>query len=270
MIHPIKSVKAHYQTWATKHFQFTRSSKQLKRIKDSHKGNICFIIGNGPSLKAEDLSKLYELGIPTFAANRVYKIFDKTKWRPTYYFCEDPIIIRDIEGDINEIVCPYKFIPIHLKWYYGIKIDNVHYFNLNYFRKIDDNISFCDDIHNKVIWTGTVTITAIQFAAYMGYTDIYLIGVDHSYSNMIDSDGNVVKDNTIKNYFDDSYDDGIKDELVHDLNDSTKMFYRAKQHFTTKGIHIYNATRGGRLEVFPRVNLDAFFMEHMYENSGKR
>lgn len=269
MIHPINSMIAHYQTWAAKHFTYTSASKQIKRIKGSHKGNVCFIIGNGPSLKAEDLSKLNNLGIPTFAANRVYKIFDKTDWRPTYFFCEDPIIIRDIENDINEIVCPYKFIPIHLKWYYGVDINNATYYNLSYYRKVNADIGFCDDIHNTVIWTGTVTITAIQFAVYMGYTDIYMIGVDHSYSNMIDSNGNVIKDNTIKNYFDDSYDDGVKDELLHDLNDSTKMFYRAKQHFNPKGIHIYNATRGGRLEVFPRVNLDTFFMEYGNEDSGE-
>jgi uncharacterized Rossmann fold enzyme len=32
--------------------------KRLKALKDLHRGKRCFIIGNGPSLKAEDLEML--------------------------------------------------------------------------------------------------------------------------------------------------------------------------------------------------------------------
>lgn len=262
MIHPIKSIEAHYQTWAASHFTFTTASKRIKKLKDTHKENICFVIGNGPSLKAEDLGELYELGIPTFAANRIYKIFDKTEWRPSYYSCEDPVIIRDIEKQINSISCQIKLIPIDLKWYQGININNAYYFNMDYHRNDDIDYGFYDELSERVTCNGTVTITAIQFAVYMGYTEIYLIGVDHSYARMIDSNGNVIEDKSIKDYFDDSYDDGIKNDLVHNMDDATKSFFRAKQHFNPKGIHIYNATRGGKLEVFPRVDLDTFFKEY--------
>lgn len=262
MIHPIKSVKAHYHTWAAKHFYYTIASKRIKKLKGSHNGNVCFVIGNGPSLKPEDLSKLTDLNIPTFAANRVYKIFEKTYWRPTYFFCEDPIIIRDIEKKINEIDCRYKFIPIQLKWYDGINIDHAFYFNQIHHRDDSIDYGFFDELENKVAWNGTVTITAIQFAAYMGYTDIYMIGVDHSYAKVIDSKGNVIEDKTIKDYFDDSYDEGIEKVIDHHLDETTESFYRTNKHFTSKGIHIYNATRGGKLEIFPRVNLDSFFEEY--------
>ena len=262
MIHPIKSIEAHYQTWAAKHFTFTKESKKIKDLKGLNKGNVCFVIGNGPSLKAEDLCRLYELGIPSFAANRIYKIFNKTDWRPTYFSCEDPIIIRDIEKEINEISCQYKFIPIDLKWYHEININNAYYFNMDYRRNDNIDYGFYDELSERVTCNGTVTITAIQFAVYMGYTEIYLIGVDHSYAKMIDSNGNVIEDKSIKDYFDDSYDDGINNDLVHNMDDATKSFFRTKQHFSPKGIHIYNATRGGKLEVFPRVDLDTFFKEY--------
>lgn len=262
MIHPIKSVEAHYQTWAANHFTYTDASKKIKKLKSRRSSEVCFVIGNGPSLKAEDLSKLYQLEIPTFAANRIYKIFDKTYWRPTYYSCEDPVIIRDIEDQINSIDCQYKFIPIDLKWYHEININNAYYFNMDYRRDDDIDYGFYDELSERVTCNGTVTITAIQFAVYMGYKEIYLIGVDHSYARMIDNNGNVIEDKSIKDYFDDSYDDGIKNDLVHNMDDATKSFFRTKQHFGPKGIHIYNATRGGKLEVFPRVDLDTFFKEY--------
>ncbi len=261
MIHPIKSVVAKNQGRVLRHFSNTKYGKKIKKLKGISSDKTCFIIGNGPSLSVDDLETLHSLGISTFAANRIYKIFDKTNWRPTYYSCEDPVIIRDIENEINNIKCDYKFIPIDLKWYKNIRIINAYYYNMDYRRDDSIDYGFYDELSERVTCNGTVTISAIQFAVYMGYTEIYLIGVDHSYAKMIDANGNVVEDKSIKDYFDDSYDNGIKNELVHNMDDATKSFFRTKKHFSNN-INIYNATRGGKLEVFPRVDLDEFFREY--------
>ena len=97
MIHPIKSIIARNQMCISRHFDNTKYGKRIRSLKGISNSKICFIIGNGPSLEVADLERLHKLLIPTFAANRIYKIFDKTNWRPTYYSCEDPVIIRDIE-----------------------------------------------------------------------------------------------------------------------------------------------------------------------------
>ena len=36
-------------------------------------------------------------------------------------------------------------------------------------------------------------------------------------------------------------------------------YQKAKQYADAHGIKIYNATRGGKLEVFPRVDFDSLF-----------
>ena len=59
-----------------------------------------------------------------------------------------------------------------------------------------------------------------------------------------------------------SYDDGIKTELVHNMDNATKSFLRVRNYFSKRNINIYNATRGGKLEIFPRVDLDNFFREY--------
>ena len=72
-------------TWiAETKYRKCSDSAKMKELKDTKIGKRCFIIGNGPSLKAEDLSKLYKNNEITFAFNRIYHIFDQTKWRPTY------------------------------------------------------------------------------------------------------------------------------------------------------------------------------------------
>ena len=59
-----------------KNFENTSYGKTLSAYKNKYSGKRCFLIGNGPSLKAEDLTKLYENGEVTFAFNRVYNIFE--------------------------------------------------------------------------------------------------------------------------------------------------------------------------------------------------
>ena len=57
------SYEAHKQNWQACHFEKTKIGRQLLKYKNLHQGEKCFIIGNGPSLRAEDLQKLYENGI---------------------------------------------------------------------------------------------------------------------------------------------------------------------------------------------------------------
>lgn len=248
-----------------KNYEITKKGRKIKELKNTKVGETCFIIGNGPSLKAEDLTKLNELGIDTFAANRIFKYYEKTSWRPTYYCSEDPIIIRDIEKEISELKPQKKFIPINVKWDLNLHIDDATFINMKYDRK-DDDLGFYNELSEKIYCQNTVTITSIQLAVYMGYKNIYLIGVDNSYSTMVDKDGNIIKDETIKDYFDDSYDDGIKNELVHNIDSLTAAYLRTYQYFKDTDVNIYNATRGGKLEIFPRVDLDEFFETYKKEN----
>ena len=97
----------------------------------------------------------------------------------------------------------------------------------------------------------------MQLAAYMGFSEIYLLGVDHNYQKTIDLNGNVVVDPNAKDYFCEGYDADIKDVVVHDMGNNTRAYMDAKKYCDATGCTtIYNATRGGKLEVFKRVNFD--------------
>ncbi|HJD45240.1 MAG TPA: hypothetical protein H9909_00215, partial [Candidatus Mediterraneibacter norfolkensis] len=79
-------------------------------LKNKHKGERCFVIGNGPSLTAEDLELLK--GEITFAANRIYMLFDRTDWRPTYYFCADYVLYGTDHRKISEVDAKLRFVPL--------------------------------------------------------------------------------------------------------------------------------------------------------------
>lgn len=247
------------QKWILKNFEKTSAGKSLKKYKGIHSGQTCFFIGNGPSLKAEDLDALSEAGYPTFAFNRIFYIFDKTNWRPTYYISQDEKMLDGCKNEVSALELKHKFIPANLRWYFDINIDNAEEFYLDGDKGAD--FGFSDDISHSVCWASTVMYTAAQFAVYMGFKKIYLIGVDHHFHISRDREGNVVVDNSVKDYFTDKYNQD-KDKLVIPSTDiSTDTYVAMKKYCDERGIQVFNATRGGKLEVFPRIDFDKI-MEH--------
>ena len=101
--------------------------------------------------------------------------------------------------------------------------------------------------------------TAIQLAVYMGFSELYLLGVDHSFQTYQDKDGNVIFDPSVKDYFCDHYNHDKEQLYVPKLDLSTLSFIAAQSYTESHPVTIYNATRGGKLEVFPRVDFDSLF-----------
>lgn len=260
-MHLFQSIQARIiHPWMQKNFEKTPAGRRLATFKNKYAGQRCFIIANGPSLRAEDLDLLHQRGEITFGMNRIYKFFDQTQWRPTYYVCEDELIAQSQQAEINAIASEAKFIPIELKWWHGVNIESAHYFHLNYRTEDQYPYGFSTDIAHQLDCRGTVTFSCMQLAAYMGFTEIYLLGVDHNYRVTIDINGNTVTDPNAKDYFCEGYDTDIKDVVVHDMGNNTRAYMDAKKYCDTTGrTTIYNATRGGKLEVFQRVDFDSLF-----------
>ena len=252
------SIQARFlRPWIQNHFAKTPYGMKLAAYKGLYKGKRCFIVANGPSLNATDLDLLYRNNEITFGMNRIYKVFSQTNWRPTYYVCEDELIAKQHEKEINTIKSKAKFIPIELNWFYDINIKNATFFHLNYKKEKQYPYGFSTDISRQLDCRGTVTFSCMQLAAYMGFTEIYLLGVDHNYQKTIDINGNIVVDHSVKDYFCEGYDDDIKDIVVHDMGNNTRAYMDAKKYCEQSGCTtIYNATRGGKLEVFQRVDFD--------------
>ncbi|MBQ2617709.1 MAG: hypothetical protein IJF90_12695 [Synergistaceae bacterium] len=100
----------------------------------------------------------------------------------------------------------------------------------------------------------------------MGFKEIILLGVDHSFAREQTKDGKMIINNKIKNHFqnyqtDDFWGNGQKDEeaVVFPLDFATDAFITARHYADEHGVRILNATRGGKLEVFERVDFDTLF-----------
>ena len=74
-------------------FNNSKNIDILKSFFKKYENKRCFIVGNGPSLNIADLESIKnEI---TFGFNRIYYMFDKTDWRPTFYCSEDIQILQN-------------------------------------------------------------------------------------------------------------------------------------------------------------------------------
>lgn len=243
----------------------TADSWYLKTLKGIHTGKRCFIIGNGPSLLAEDLDQLK--GEYTFAANRIFKIFDQTNWRPTYYLSVDDRVMKDIgteflNYDLGHMFlgyhkCPIKAPSNQLTRIYERGIS----FNSERKHYNDTTLYVSVDVSNHFGSGASVSFCSIQLAIYMGFAEIYLLGVDNNYSHTIDTSGNVHIDPSVKNYFGET--DARASQVSYPFSEGVNLlaYTLAKEYCDNHGIIIKNATRGGKLEVFERVDFDELMQQ---------
>lgn len=226
--------------------------QKIVQFKNKHYGERCFIIATGPSLTFNDLN-LLENEI-TFGMNSITKIFSDTDWRPTYYGIQDRQVYEKMEPSILE---NYKnsnnvFVADQLEYYFNIP-DNfiVFPYNGNYHifgRRYEDYSAKFSDNAYEVVYDGySITYSLIQIAVYMGFSEIYLLGCDCNYPK------------GQKNHFVES---GFVDKNA--ASNPARMnvgYQKAKEYADAHNIKIINCTRGGMLEVFPRMNLEDVLKE---------
>jgi len=210
-----------------------------------YKGKRCFIVATGPSLTIEDVELLKnEI---TFGVNSICKLCNLTTWKPTYLGIQDPLVYAKLEDiilqDNNQIVLagssllkdfdlPDRFVLFPSIWNHKQYMNSyMHY-----------GTKFSDNAYAAVYDGYSITYSMIQIAVYMGFREIYLLGTDCSY----------IKGE--KNHFIES---GHYDRREHlNYNRMVAGYQVAKEYAKSNGVKIINCTRGGMLEVFPRMKLE--------------
>lgn len=222
--------------------------KSIKKYKDIHIGERCFIIATGPSLTMEDLQSLKNEY--TFGMNSITKKYTVTDFRPTYYGIQDHLVYASME---KEILGWYEnednvFISDRIKWHSKTgKEWNVFPLNMSYHayeRWFNERFfaKFSADAYRRIYSGFSITYSLIEIAVYMGFKEIYLIGADCSFTK-----GKPL-------HF---AEHGVVDTTIDTARERNIAGYEAAKNYADEhGIKIYNATRGGELEVFERVDID--------------
>lgn len=239
------------QEFATDPLVRTEANK-LAQYRNAFVGRRCIIVGNGPSLASMDLSVLR--GEITFGLNRIYLLFDKLGFSTSFLVSVNDYVVQQCASDITAAPCPKFFSLRHRHLVDPKRPDTVLLRNAPYPR-------FCTDPPSQGVWEGaTVTNVAIQLAHFMGFNTVILIGVDHRFSSQGTPHALVVSEGPDTNHFDPTYFGKGWAWQLPDLVMSEESYRMALEQFTRDGRTIVDATVGGALEVFPKVEFNSYLM----------
>lgn len=229
-----------YRQWYFKH------SKRLLKFKDIHKGEACFIIGNGPSLNKIDLSPLRKYH--TFGLNKIYMIFDKVDLNLSYHVAVNPLVIEQSIKEFESLTCPsfleYRGAHNHIRCLEHI-----------YFIAGRGPYTFQSDLSKGICEGHTVTYVAMQIAFYMGFSKVFLIGVDHNFTARGNPNEKQLLQGNDPNHFASGYF-ANKEWQLPDLEASELSYNLARFHFNRAERQIYDATVDGKLQIFSKISFE--------------
>ena len=248
------------------------ANPEIRKFKDIHKNKRCFLIGNGPSLTADDLTVLHNNNEVTFACNAISKIFSKTPWRPNYYAVQDRLFLQHQAMMLSETDAEHKFFPMldtYTKHFNPFEIKklllngkgNVVFFHQARVSE-QDELPFSSDASKVIYLCGTIMYAMFQLAVFMGCREIYLLGVDGGTTSPINQDEYLSK----KQHFykeDKKWIEQLHFGSGHTSEHIKKSIIRAynaaKKHADGNEILIKNTTLGNKIKIFDYICFNSLF-----------
>ena len=238
------------------------SMRRLAALKNIHRGQRAFIIGNGPSLRQTDLTKLR--GEYTFGMNRIYILFPELGFTTTYFLSINDLVIEQCAGEIMALPMPkfltwrsHRFFKSHQPS--AISHQPSSFIPPTFLYTTYTGPKFARNAAGR-LWEGaTVTYVALQLAFHMGFERVILIGVDHSFVSKGEANKTITSQGDDPNHFAPNYfGKGFRWQLP-DLDTSERAYRMAKAAYEADGRQVLDATVNGKLTVFPKVDYNSLF-----------
>src|SRR6056297_1397879 len=271
------------------HWLFSKDLRQelatTKELQNKHRDNRCFIVGNGPSLKNHDLNKITDEFV--FTVNYMMKSDDFKTLNPNYHLFADPIIFelnpkeKEENKIINLIDSTLKtnpeltyIIPFRRRVNF-VKLFPNHKFKFIYnYKSYTPKLKKTSRLHNITPGFQNVIIYAINTALYMGFKEIYLIGVDmtgflehfehnktneqwgHFYAKSEEEKAYVLEIEKKKKFDNEFYLKTYGKTL-----EQLKLMYAYAAKCNVK---LLNASQHGAIDFIPRVDYNSLFTNDFY------
>ncbi len=231
-----------------------QQQSKIQSYKDKHVGEKAVILCNGPSLLKTDFKLLKQDHIKVFGLNKIN-------------------LLREDISDLVDYICVCnRFVIEQNREYYNTTdiptfVDAAGTLKLVKLRENiisllgRDNHDFSREL-TEGYWQGhTVTYMAMQVAYYMGFSEVAVIGCDHSFVEKGKANSKVQtvggdSSHFIKGYF----KEGDTWQLP-DLPMSEVSYLRARVDYSYSDRALYNCTDGGMLELLERMPLEQFVKE---------
>lgn len=229
------------QAWYNS-LQGKKNRSYLQQIHNRYAGERLFLIANGPSIKDMDLSVLKDKY--TMAMNRFYIYFDKIGFVPTFLTCVEELVLEQFKEDFKKLPCETFF-----NWRFYKQFPNAHFLKETY----SFNPFFQENILEPTHFGGTVTFACLQLAYYMGFDDVVIIGMDHSFKEKGTPNKEEVRGyEKDESHFDPNYFPKGSKWKLPDLDKSEYSYAQARMFYEKNGRKIIDATVNGKCDIFEK------------------
>ena len=230
-------------------------------FKNRHKGQRCFVIGTGPSLKYQDISPLR--GEVTYTMSSFWKHEIVKEWQPTYYCICDPIYfdgsqhIRNFFHSLTSRVGnSLFFIPLAgraaVQEQRLLPLEHTYWVALG--AELGSRSVIQIDLARVIPSPMTVSQLSLMLAIYMGCSPIYLLGLDHNWLSQPEIAHFYPGLAGLENH--PEVKPELKQHSYRFILECALMIWKGYEVLldlaNRRGIEIFNATAGGCLDVFPR------------------
>ena len=271
-----------YEVEQVSTFSQSELSEKNLELKNKQLNSRCFVLGNGPSLKNENLDCLKNEVV--FCVNVFFKYEDYDKVMPDYYVIVDPyyfdvkyikelnVIMKNMERLKYKEKKPVFIVPTfarHLvktfyKWEQWTKvyyIENKLVLHKGYSKEYD--------ITKPVPAENSVVRMAILLATYMGIKDIYLLGVEET--GLLDNLGLYESRDYIRYAFDFESDEEknsieqakngvpLSVYLKNSIAESVKGYRRVFSYCEKRKVNLYNCTPASIIDSIPQIQFTSLF-----------
>jgi len=228
-----------------------KNKQRLETWRNKFAGERCFVVGNGPSLRKTDLSKL--AGEFTIGMNRIYLAFDDYQFRSSCLVSVNDLVLEQCHAEMQTLDIP-KFISWRARRYFKASPETL-FLDTDYTLPEDFN----GDATGRLFEGFTVTFISLQLAYFFGFSKAILIGVDHNFATKGPANAVVTSQGEDPNHFASNYfGKGFRWQLP-DLAGSERAYRMAREAFQADGRQILDATVGGKLDIFPKVDYEKLF-----------
>lgn len=222
------------------------AAQRLEGFRDVHRGERCVLVANGPSLRHTPLDLVR--GERIIGLNRVHLLDEQFRLRPDYAVVSDILCQLQHLGDALGSVPMPKFVNWNGR--HLVSGDDFHFFKTSFRPR------FSRDFASTIYGGHSVTYAALQLAYFMGFQEVVLIGKDHSYAVSGSPKEQIVSDGSEDNHFSQGYYEPGQIWRIPDYKGEEMAYEMARVAFEADGRRVIDATVGGRLDIFPKVELE--------------
>ncbi|MCF6263986.1 MAG: glycosyltransferase [Xanthomonadales bacterium] len=228
--------------------------QRLLRWKNRHVGEKCILMCNGPSLNKVEFNKIDLEQYTVFGLNKIFLGFESLGVLPKYIAAVNSKVL-DQSTETYKGLDVIKFLSnrVNLK-----EIPQSPYtYYINSAKPPPQPPRFSTDIAAYVNEGWTVTHVALQIIYYMGFAEVYIVGMDHKFSQHVEGKENqssIIEGDDVDHFHPDYFGQG-KSWDFPDLVNSEISYTAALKTYQADQRNIYDCTINGACTIFPKMDI---------------